>query len=90
MEVNFTVAGLRDVLARGLSAASVWQAVQAERRVIRSAGRYSVVLGVSDSGEHLAVLVEPAADGSWDVLAARRLDDAEAAVFDEVTGRAHE
>ena len=88
MEVNFTVTGLHDVLSRGLSPASVWQAVRARRRVIRAAGRYTVVLGVSDAGEHLAVLVEPAEDGGWDVVAARRMDDAEVAAFDEVTGRA--
>lgn len=87
MEVNFTAAGLQDVLLRGLSPAAVWQAVRAERRVIRAVGRYALVLGVADSGQRLAVLVEPADDGGWDVVAARELDGPEAAAFDDVTRR---
>lgn len=89
-DYNFTVAGLRRVLSRGLSPAAVWQVLGSDRRVIRRADPYVLVIGVSDTGDHLAVLVQPVVedeDLSWDVVDARALDEQEREAFNKITGR---
>ncbi|MBI4939799.1 MAG: hypothetical protein HY830_03510 [Actinobacteria bacterium] len=91
-DYNFTVAGLRRVLSRDLSPAAVWQVLGSDRRVIRRADPYVLVIGISDTGDYLAVLVQPAGeddgeDLGWDVVDARPLDEQEREAFNKITGR---
>lgn len=91
---NFTGAALRRILARGLSPAAVWQAVDYRPHVVKRADPYVLVLGLSETGEYLAVLVLPADEvdetqdvPGWDIVDARLMHPQEREAFDKITRR---
>jgi len=74
---TFTLEGLRNAEYHGITAAEVWQVLNAERRVIRQLGERSrVVVAMTAGGRCLVVMVqeEPQDDeDGWDVVAAREV-----------------
>lgn len=89
---NFTLDGLRIAELHGITAAEVWQVLNAERRMIRAVGERSrVIIAATAAGRYLVVMVQEDPlddeDDVWDVVAARELPAADVPIYERLLRR---
>jgi hypothetical protein len=87
---NFTRAGLHNAEQHGIAPPGVWQMLSSTKRLfwaVEGDDRSRVIIGVTDAGRYLVVIVEEDPNDepdSWDVVAARELPEA---VYEQILRR---
>jgi hypothetical protein len=90
---NFTRAGLLNADDHGITPDEVWQMLNSASRVFRSLDgddRSRVVIGVTEAGRYIVVLVREDLDDdleSWDIVAARDLPEGQVPRYEELLRR---
>jgi len=90
---NFTTAGLRNAEQHGITVNEVWQMLGSTQRlfrVVEGDDHSRVIIGVTNAGRYLVVMVREDRDDepdSWDIVAARELPEAQVAAYEQVLRR---
>jgi uncharacterized DUF497 family protein len=86
---NFTRAGIANAEQHGITTLEVWEVLDSDRRLFsRVRERSIIVLGATEAGRHLLVLVSEAADEPdvWDIVAAREMSQQEISQYRRARG----
>jgi hypothetical protein len=89
---NFTRAGIANAAQRGITPLEVWEVLDGGRRLFSRVGEQSmIVLGATDQGRHLLVLVSESdhEPDVWDIVAAREMNMPEISQFRRARGGPH-
>ena len=88
-EYNVTGAGLRNAAQYGITPAELFEVIDSDTRLFSRVGEQSMlVLGVTEAGRHLVILVtesdlEP---DVWDLVAAREMSEREITGYQKIRG----
>jgi uncharacterized DUF497 family protein len=91
-DYNFTRAGIANAAQRGITTLEVWEVLDSDRRLFSRIGkRTMIVLGATNDGRHLLVLVREAdhEPDVWDIVATREMTTQEISQFRKVRGGPH-
>jgi uncharacterized DUF497 family protein len=89
---NFTHAGIANAAQHGITTLEVWEVLDSDRRLFSRVGERSmIVLGATQVGRHLLVLVHEAEHepDTWDIVAAREMSQQEISQFRRARGGPH-
>ena len=89
---NFTRAGLANADQHGITTLEVWEVLDSDRRLFSRIGdRSMIILGATEAGRHLVVLVAEAdlEPDVWDITAARDMSQQEISQFRRARGGPH-
>jgi hypothetical protein len=92
-EYNITRAGLRNAAQYGITPVELFEVIDSSTRLFSRAGdRSMLVLGVTQAGRHLVILVTEASlePDVWDIVAAREMAGQEIASYRKVQGGSDE